>query len=364
MKNINKKQVLLTAAITAFVCIIAFSCYNSKKNHVQIMAVTGATPLAVKSDVKQGMSLEVSGYTERVYKFGASALNAFAPVYIRVKEVSPAGDFEGAYRYSGIPVLHILEGIAPKKSENAPFERPLDMVVTFISATGKQSHFSYGELALSDDNNPVVLAYQRNELVPTKESQEPYNWNIHKDDISGLRLVCPGETDTSRYLDNVVKVVLREIEVDNSILPVVQKGAKCSSHSVKIVEGSKVSSLNTAGVKTASVSKLIRVGHGQGYKGIANAKGYSFISIVQNNFPGADLENYFLVTGCDGYRALFSAREIFTTEAGEAMMLITDVDGKKNATGLSMGPVKDYYLDREIWGMTHIVKIDSIEDIK
>lgn len=364
MKNINKKHVLIAAAITALICITAFSCYNSKKNYVKIMAVTGATPIAVKADVKQGMSLEVSGYTERVYKFNTSALNAFAPVYLRTREVSPEGKFEGTYRYSGIPVLHILEGIAPKKPENAPFDRPLDMVVTFISAAGKQAHFSYGELTMADDSRPVTLAYQRKELVPSKESKEPYKWNIHKGDVNGLRLVCPGETDTGRYLDDVVKIVLREVDVDNSILPVMQKGTKCSSNSVKIVEGGKVSPLNTAGVKTASISKWIRTGHGQGFKGIVNAEGYNLISIIQRNFTDAGPDNYFLVTACDGYRTLFSGREIFLTEAGQSMMIVSSVDDKKNATGLSMGTVKDYYVDREIWGMTHIVKIDPIKDIK
>lgn len=363
MKNINKKHALIAAAVTAVICVTAFSCYNSRKNYLQIVAVTGATPIAVKADVKQGMSLEVSGYTERVYKFSASALNAFAPVYLRTREVSAAGKFEGTYRYSGIPVLHILEGVAPKKPENAPFDRPLDMVVTFVSSEGKQSHFSFGELTMTDDSNPVILAYAREELLPSKP-KESYEWNIHKGNVKGLRLVCPAEKDTARYLDDVVKIVFREIEVDNSILPVTQKGHKCSSGSVKIVDGKRVAPLNLAGVKTATLKDWVRTGHGQGFKGISTAKGYDLTDVLMRNFPGAGPDSYFLFVACDGYRTLFSGREIFTTEAGEAMMLITDVDGKKLPTGTSMGPVKDYYVDRETWGMTHIVKINSIGDIK
>ncbi len=364
MKNINKKHVLIASAVTAAICITAFSCYNSRKNYVQIMAVTGATPIAVKAEVKQGMSLEVSGYTERVYKFNASTLNAFAPVYLRTREVSAAGKFEGTYRYSGIPVLHILEGIAPKKPENAPFDRPLDMVVTFVSSAGKQSHFSYGELTMTDDSNPVILAYSREELLPSHESKEPYKWNIHKGDVEGLKLVCPAEKDSSRYLDDVVKIVLREIDVDNSILPVMQKGLKCSSDSVKIVDGERIAPLNTSGVKSVSIEDWVKTGHGQGFKGISSAEGYNLISIIQRNFPDAGPENYFLIAACDGYRTLFSGREIFTTEAGKAMMLITHIDGKKLSSGICMGPVKDYYVDRDVTSITHIVKIDSIEDLE
>jgi len=364
MKNINKKHVLIAAAVTAVICVTAFSCYNSRKNYVQIMAVTGATPIAVKAEVKDGMSLEVSGYTERVYKFSASALNAFAPVYLRTREVSAAGKFEGTYRYSGIPVLHILEGIAPKKPETAPFDRPLDMVVTFVSSEGRQAHFSYGELTMTDDCNPVTLAYAREELLPSHESEEPYKWNIHKGDVKGLRLVCPAEKDTARYLDNVVQIVLREIEVDNSILPVMQKGLKCSSDSVKIADGKRIATLITSGVKAVSIKDWVRTGHGQGFKKISSADGYNLISLIQRNFPDAGPENYFLIAACDGYRTLFSGREIFATEAGKAMMLITHIDGKKLSSGLCMGPVKDYYVDRDVSSITHIVKINSIDDVK
>ena len=34
------------------------------------------------------------------------------------REVAPDGKFMGTYRYSGIPVLHILEGVAVKKPDN------------------------------------------------------------------------------------------------------------------------------------------------------------------------------------------------------------------------------------------------------
>jgi hypothetical protein len=366
MNKPNKKHIIITAVITAVIFSCLFYFFSIRKNYAKIMAVTGATPLAFKVDVKSGLSLEVSGATEKVYKFNSSSLNAFASAYLRTKEVGADGKFQGTYRYTGIPVMNILEGIAPKKPEGATFDRPLDMVVTFISSDNKQSHFSYGEVTMTDDTNPVMLAYSRTELLPTKskDPNEPYKWNIHKGDVKGLRLICPGDSDTSRYLDDVVKIVVREIDVDNSILPVMKKGEKCKSDSVKVVEGGKLTALTLSGVEMRSIKNRVRTGHGQGYKGIVSAQGYDLISLLKKNFQGSDHSDYFLFVACDGYRTLLSGREIFLTEAGKNMMIITEVDGKKQSAGMSLGSIKDYYVDRDTWGLSHIVRVNSVDDIK
>ncbi|PKL35383.1 MAG: hypothetical protein CVV44_21490 [Spirochaetae bacterium HGW-Spirochaetae-1] len=361
----NRKHIALSAIITALVCLTAFFVFAGEKNYVEIMAVTGATPLAVKTDVASGVTLEVSGLTKKVYTFDSSALNAFAPVYLRTREVSPSGAFEGTYRYAGIPVLHILEGVAPEKPKTAAFDRPLDMVVTFIAADGKQKHFSYGELTMADDSRPVVLAFHRKELRPSKETKgKAYTWNMHKGNVQGLRLVCPAEPDTSRYLDNVIKIVLRDIPVDGTGLPALKKGIKCSSDTVMTVNDRKMRKLITAGVKPASINGWVRTGHGQGFKGISNAQGFEMRDLLKKNFPGCGADAWFLFVACDGYRAMFSGREIFNTAAGKNMMLITKVDGKPAHGGSSLGPVSDYYVDRETWGLTHIIMIDTIEDLK
>jgi hypothetical protein len=361
----NRKHIALSAILTALVCLTAFFVFAGEKNYVEIMAVTGATPLAVKTDVASGVVLEVSGLTKKVYTFDSGTLNAFAPVYLRTKEVSPSGAFEGTYRYSGIPVLHILEGVAPGKPKTAAFDRPLDMIVTFIAADGKQKHFSYGELTMTDDSRPVILAFHRKALTPSKETKgEPYKWNMHKGNVEGLRLVCPAEPDTSRYLDNVVKIVLRDIEIDGTGLPVMKQGLKCSSDSVMTVKEGKMTRLATAGVKPASVNGWVRTGHGKGYKGIAAAQGFDMRDLLSKNFPGCGADAWFLFVACDGYRTMFSGREIFSTDAGKNMMLITEVNGKPAHGGASLGPVADYYVDRETWGLTHIIMIEKIEDAR
>jgi hypothetical protein len=360
----NKKYIAVIASAIALILIGAYAC-SSSRNYHKIIVVTGATPLALKQDVDKNISLEVSGNTKKVYKFDEDSLNAFASVYIRTREVAPNGDFEGTYRYTGVQVLNILEGIAPEKPKDAPFDRPLDMIVTFISSSGKQVHFSYGELTMTDDVKPVILAYSRTELAASKSTPEkPYKLNIHKGDVKGLRLICPGDNNTARYLDDVKRIVLREITVDNSEFPEMTKGFRCVADSVKTVHNGKVMPLDLNGIETGNVANWVRTGHGQGFKGISSASGYNLRSLLRKNFPGAGEKNYFLFVACDGYRTMFSGREIFSTDAGKDMMLLKEMDGAKTRCGMSLGPVRDYYVDRETWGLTHIMMVDGVQDIK
>jgi hypothetical protein len=46
------------------------------------------------------------------------------------------------------------------------------------------------------------------------------------------------------------------------------------------------------------------------------------------------------------------------------MMIMTEFEGSLARGGMSIAPVRDYYVDREIWGLTHIVMIDKVDDIK
>ncbi len=43
------------------------------------------------------------------------------------------------------------------------------------------------------------------------------------------------------------------------------------------------------------------------------------------------------------------------------MMLIDKIDGAAPKNGPMLGPVKDYFVDRDVWGLSHIVVLDGIE---
>jgi hypothetical protein len=111
------------------------------------------------------------------------------------------------------------------------------------------------------------------------------------------------------------------------------------------------------GVDEASIRDWVRVGHGMGFKGVTTASGYRLVSFLEKNFPKNGEEYFYLFIACDGYRSLFSGTEIFATAAGRDAMIINEMNGEKPSGGLTLGPVRDYFVDRDVWGLSHIVQL-------
>ena len=352
----NKKKLIFAALL--MVLAIGFILWDVISHRQYIDAFSGATPRALVQDVPNVLSLTVDGKVKQVYYFSPRALRLLAKTRLRVPEMSPRGEILGTYIYAGIPVIHILEGVAPKIEETDVFDRPLDMKVVFTSSSGQTSAFSYGELTMSDDRFPVILAYHREPLMPSKEP-ESYTRNKYMENIKGLKLVCPREPDTSRYLDNVVSMTLTSVDTPNHLLPPVQQGKKCVSASIDCIEDGKVKPASYENVEILNQSGWLRIGHGRGIKGDGyfTASGYSMVSFLKKNFPGCGGDDYFLVVGCDGYRALFSGREIFFTDTGKTFMLVNTLNGKEPREGKVIATISDFFVDRDVKGVSHIVKI-------
>ena len=369
------------AIIILFFIIISAGC---KKNYLDIMAVTGATPLALSESVPADVELKFDGMVKRNYVFSSDALEAIASTRVRVHEISPEGKFLGTYAYTGIPLNNLLEGIAPSPldwKENSKIDRikssldkkmpgikeekrfhPTDILVTFYSRDGKTAHFSYAELTFSDDRNPVILAYHRKELKSGKDADK-YNKNTYKDNIKGLRLVCPDDSDTSRYLNDVIKITYSTLPAPDSLLPVVKSfkeiksGKKCYSESIKGIDGNRAFSINLNEYQIKKVNRWVRFSHGHGFENIYSAEGISFRDILRKNFPNINLNDFFLVTGCDGYRVLLSCREIFDNADGESFLIIKKLGNGFPPGRLMFSAVKDFYSDSNVWGVTNIVRL-------
>ncbi len=354
----NWKYVLVyLAALVVAVFVVYRTAHHDYYNAITI---TGATPLAVMQKVPPEFSLVVDGMVKKTYTLSSSALRAFATTRIRTKEVSVQGEFEGTYIYVGVPVFNILEGVAPAFREDSLMDTPTDFLITFSSDSGKKVCFSYGELLMTDDEAPVTLAFYRQELLPSKDP-EKYTVNIRKRGLHGFRLIAPRERDTARYLDHVERITLSVPTVHSDLLPERRKNFDCAATDITALLGDKVFMTGFDGVEKVRVDEWIRVGHGKGYKGTASVEGYSLRSFLKLNFPGCGFDNYFLFVSCDGYRCLFSGREIFGTCDGEDMILIKSMDGKEPAGGNMLACIGDYFIDRSIWGVTHVVVLTPEE---
>jgi hypothetical protein len=348
MKKLFLPSIVVLLASAACLC----GCAKKEPD-----SISGATPLALDRPVPDTFSIAVKGNVKKELLLTGSSLNALAKTRIRTREVSSSGEYLGAYAYDSVPVFNLLEGIAPDKPDDAAFDRPLDMIITFIAENGDRRHFSYGELTMSDDSLQVALAYHREQVLPTKDPRK-YGLNRFRSNISGFRLICPREPDTARYLDNVTAMILRLPDTAGMPLPVMKKGHTCHSKEILCLAGGKSTTAGFDAVEENSIAQWVRVGHGRGYKGISKATGYGLRSFLRRNFPALTSDKFFLCVACDGYRVILSGREIFMTEQGDSFLLLGSIDGKDPRGGYMLAPVKDFFVDRDVWGLSHIIMLN------
>ena len=350
--------IVLLIALTVFI----YFRQDNKNYYDMINAVSGATPLAIARETPEGVSLTIDGLVKQEYRFNSSALNGFASTRIRTKEFSSDGKFLGAYAYTGIPVFNILEGIAPEKEADAVFNQPLDILVKFVSASGASVDFTFNEIIMADDSLPVTLAYYREPIKPTADNvKDTYDKNNMTEPLNGLRLIAPGEPDVSRYLDNVVKITYTTLPAPDALLPVRKKGPRCASSAITCIDGE-----NTYQATFENVNRMVKdnwalIGHGHGYEENVEAEGFELRSFLNANFKDISPDDYFLFTACDGYRCLFSWREIFAVEKGKEMMIVDIINKELPETGFRLAPTEDFFNDRSMWGLSYAVRLNSPE---
>ena len=350
---IKKSIVFLVLAVAAFVFY-----RQNHKDYYDYLIMSGATPLAVSRKVPADFGLEIDGLVKKTYRFTGNALNALATTRIRTREMSADGTYQGAYIHVGIPVFNILEGVAPQKPEQAAFAQPLDILVTFQSASGKKVYFSFNELIMTGDCLPPTLAFSRTPLQPTNETvRAAYTGNRFSAELTGFRLICPREPDTARYLDDVVRISYSEIPIRAGDLPPRRKKYRCRSEAIVCIEKTEQRPGVFEAVTHQTREHWIRIGHGHGYDDIAAVQGHNLRSFLKANFPGAGREDFFLFAACDGYRALFSGREIFATDDGAAIMIVACLNGRVPPDGYMLAPTEDFFADRAMWGLTRVIRI-------
>jgi len=338
--------------------LILISLPLNLRGEKKVDTVSSATCPAVKKVLPRGLSIKVDGKVRNRYNLTHKYLSGLSTVRIRTREITPDGNVMGAYIYNGIPVYFLLDGIAPHKDKNDRFDRPLDLIVTFSSASGKSVSFSYGELTMCDDNDPVTLAYHRSQLLPSKDP-EKYNKNRYKKPLNNFRLICPGDRYDNRYLDNVVLIRLLLLPTTDNLLPNLSKGKECRSENLFFIRDGKKIECSFDDIPKITIHNWFRIGHGRGIKSenLDSVKGYALRTWINKHYPAAKPGDFFVFIGCDGYRSIFSWSEIFQTENGEKMIIITERNGIREKKGLTLGPLGDFFVDRDIWGLSCVEKV-------
>lgn len=349
----KKFFIVLTIIVALFVAWDIYTHYD------YIDAFTGATPKALAAKVPGGISVKVTAFEGREYHFNSSSFRLLAKTRLRTREYKRDGTIIGSYSYEGVPLRVILEGVDPDKSVNAPFDRPTDIVVRVKSADGGVSCFSYGELTMATDSDPVILAYKRNEVLPDKEP-EKYKGNKRKEEIENVALICPGDEDVSRYLEEVQEIEFIAPDTGRMAVPVMRKGMDYVSKTVVFAEKDRSVEVGADSLRIKEQSfAWFRIGHGRGIKRreLINVSGSRLSSVLRKYYPDLKKEDFILVTGGDGYRTVFSGYEVLEGRTGNSMIIVDEIEGKTPESGVLLGVMSDFYIDRCVRGVAHIARL-------
>ncbi len=363
--NIKKKGVTLLSGIVIGAGGLILLSKINHNGHPLIDGFSSATPVAVHQKVPADCRLLVSGQVVQNWDMRAKDFEALARTRLRCIESDVTGRIDGAYIYQGIPVLHILEGVAPTIKPEDIFDRPLDMVVSARNDQGRSSWFSYGELTMCDDSDPVLLAFSRQELLPSK-NPEKYTKNTWHGPHSGLRLIAARDWDNSRYLDAVNEIRLRRPDwptpPGTPTMKVPGKGTAIPDQVIvanadQVVWQGRPDSLD---LTVQKVDNWRRIGHGQGLKSKTPEQlaGYLFSDFMKKLCPDMNRDDAVLVVAIDGYRSLFSGREILEHVQGRKL-LIQEASADKQGWTVQAGG--DFFVDRCVWGLSHIIRIPAAE---
>ena len=205
---------------------------------------------------------------------------------------------------------------------------------------------------------PVTLAYYREPVKPTADNiKNTYDKNIFSTPLKGLRLIAPAEPDVARYLDDVVRISYTVLPTPDALLPIREKGTKCASSAITCIDNEKTYQATFESVPRMTKYEWTLIGHGHGYEKNVNAEGFELRAFLNKNFQDITPDDYFLFAACDGYRCLFSWREIFAIEKGKDIMIVDLINGELPETGYRLASTKDFFNDRSMWGLAYAVKI-------
>jgi hypothetical protein len=237
------------------------------------------------------------------------------------------------------------------------------MVVTVENQKGESTWFSYGELTMCTDETPTLLAFDRQEMLPSKDP-EKYKRNSWHGPHSGLRLVAARDWDNSRHIDQADQIqLLRPAWPTPDGTPTMKVPGKGSPipHQVILADETTVvwqGRPDTLGLPQSQIENWRRFGHGRGLKSDSpeTTSGIPLPDLVKKVFPQMTREDALLFIAIDGYRVLFSGREILEHPQGQRMLIR---ENAQEGQGWFLAATGDLYVDRCTWGISHIVRISG-----
>jgi len=325
--------------------------------------------------------IALTGSVRTPMKLTRTSFAGLLPRTRTVKVSGADGRYRGTFEVEGVSLRELLDKAEIAKKTDDGFDRPLDLAVVVTGRDGRKALFSWGELFLADDAGALLVDQVRvfvpHHHDPIKdplfgvgmrlgpEAREKLDVSacaschdggkVVKIDVPrGICLVPTADATGRRFVEDVVSIDVRQagfpapprkkdledpwVEAPALLLP----DGTSTPLTVKALQGvARVEDEDDA------------IGLGRGFRGRSRFAGASLAALLRSKLPaGADPGLLFVVvTGSDGYRALYSGGEILLSRLPENVVLVDTQDGKplvRKSGRLKTVLRGDFFADRDV----------------
>ncbi len=292
-------------------------------------------------------SIEIAG---EVASPGVFKLKGLPLHQVMVREAVLEGGqarFIGAYVYQGYSLFDILEDQILAKKNQEQFSSPIDLMVIVENKKGEKVLLSWGEIFYPAVLHRLILAVRVAPIIPSSTGE---TWPLP----ANPKLVVANDLFAERNLDSPVKITVKSFAA-----PIATEKGKTPLYSPGIniyVKGEEKGSLDKLPQDLTPLNlPAVFFGRGQGFHGVNYFQGVP-LRLILEKFTGSQPLNfktaYLAIIADDGYRAIYSASEIFNRNDNQETIICDR--GQKNGGRFSLFSIDDFFSDRAVKAIKEI----------
>ena len=292
-------------------------------------------------------SIEIAG---EVTSPGRLSLKGLPLHQVMVREAVLNGTetkFIGAYVYQGYSLFDILKDQILAKKNKDQFSSPIDLMVIVENKKGEQVIFSWGEIFYPTVLHSQIIGVKVAPIIPSSTGE---TWPLP----TNPKIVAANDLFSERNLDSPVKITVKSFPLAMAT----EKGKKpLFSPQIKIyIKGEEKGSLDKLPQDTLILNlPAVFFGRGQGFHGVNYFQGVP-LRLVLEKYLGSQPINYrtahLVIIGDDGYRAVYTASEIFNRNDNQETIICDR--GQQNGGRFSLFSIGDFFSDRAVKAIKEI----------
>ena len=303
-------------------------------------------------------TLSITGLVKQPVNLTLRDLAAYQQIEAQENGVFEDGRYRGTFRYRGVPLRNLLD-LACIQKEETDFPKLVDIAIVVRNRDGQQVALSWGEVFYRNPGR-ILVAVSAQPIMPRRDCRKCHEQKVYEPRLNQLhrkigypKLVAADDGYADRSLENITSIEV--IDLRPRMPKEKTKGLFSPEFTITgaVKEPKTIQDLSAYPKKAIKVKRL---GEGDGYHGMEVLEGVSFKKILSDMNIAPDLNQVFLASAPNGYRALFSYGEIFLAPDGDRLLVADQVNGKlaKQGGAFILSAPDDFLANREVKALSKI----------